>query len=134
MQTEIELHGGVFERELIYDHTTYLIARNVESEKYKTAVEWANIVIVNEDWLEDSISGGSIGFYSNSMKNFKTPFAIRTTHKLSELHDRTKQPMSQPPSQIPVFLSFNPSITVLFTIHFDCSLFDTEQNSRSYTS
>lgn len=60
MQAEIELHGGVFERELIYDHTTYLIARNVQSEKYKTAVEWSNIIIVNEDWLEDSISGGSI--------------------------------------------------------------------------
>lgn len=59
MQSEIELHGGVFERELVYDHTNYLIARNIQSEKYKTAVEWDSVIIVNEDWLSDSFSRGS---------------------------------------------------------------------------
>ena len=60
MQSEIELHGGIFERELVYDHTTYLIARNTQSEKYLTAVEWPNVIIVNEDWLNDSCHRGSL--------------------------------------------------------------------------
>ena len=47
MQSEIELHGGIFERDLVYDHTTYLIARNTQSEKYLTAVEWPNVIILN---------------------------------------------------------------------------------------
>ena len=60
MQSEIELHGGIFERDLVYDHTTYLIARNTQSEKYLTAVEWPNVIIVNEDWLNDSCHRGSL--------------------------------------------------------------------------
>lgn len=60
MQIEIELHGGVFERELVFDHTNYLITRNIHSEKYKTAVEWPQVTIVNEDWLSDSVQRGSM--------------------------------------------------------------------------
>ena len=50
----MELHGGIFERELVYDHTDYLIVRNTMSEKYKTAIEWKKVIIVNEYWVEDS--------------------------------------------------------------------------------
>lgn len=65
MQTEIEMHGGIFERELVFDHTNYLITRNIHSEKYKTAVEWPNVTIVNEDWLSDSVQRGSMTNITN---------------------------------------------------------------------
>ena len=55
----MELHGGIFERELVYDHTDYLIVRNTMSEKYKTAIEWKKVIIVNEYWVEDSTRCGS---------------------------------------------------------------------------
>ena len=55
----MELHGGIFERELVYDHTDYLIVRNTMSEKYKTAIEGKKVIIVNEYWVEDSTRCGS---------------------------------------------------------------------------
>ena len=59
IQSEVELHGGMFERELVYDHTNYLIVRNTMSEKYKTAIQWKKVIIVNEYWIQDSTRCGS---------------------------------------------------------------------------
>lgn len=55
MQAELERHGGVFEGNMLYDHTDYLIVRNIYSEKYRIALEWGTIILVNEYWFQDSV-------------------------------------------------------------------------------
>lgn len=55
MQAELERNGGVFEGNMLYDHTDYLIVRNIYSEKYRIALEWGNIILVNEYWFQDSV-------------------------------------------------------------------------------
>ena len=54
IQTEIDTHGGIFERQLVCNHTDYLIVRNTSSEKYRSALQW-NITVVNEYWLRDCL-------------------------------------------------------------------------------
>ena len=55
MQSELERNGGIFEGNMLYDHTDYLIVRNINSEKYRVALEWRTITMVNEFWFRDSI-------------------------------------------------------------------------------
>ena len=55
MQSELERNGGIFEGNMLYDHTDYLIVRNINSEKYRVALEWRTITMVNEFWFRDSV-------------------------------------------------------------------------------
>lgn len=73
IQSEVELHGGIFERELVYDHTNYLIARNTTSEKYLTAIQWKKVIIVNEYWIQDSTRCGSRHFLFPSILELMNP-------------------------------------------------------------
>lgn len=54
IQTAIVTNGGFFERQLVKDHTDYLIVRNTSSEKYRTALLW-KIITVNEYWISDCL-------------------------------------------------------------------------------
>ena len=44
------------------------------SEKYKTAIEWKKVIIVNEYWVEDSTRCGSCGPTSSLSVELLNPF------------------------------------------------------------
>lgn len=87
MQAELERHGGVFEGNMLYDHTDYLIVRNIYSEKYRIALEWGTIILVNEYWFQDSVR-------CNSTLSLLSVFLTIRTSKpdpLPELHANPRE-------------------------------------------
>lgn len=51
----IELHGGIFSGEMSKNTCTHLITSNNSGAKFRKAVEWGNIHVVDEKWLRKSI-------------------------------------------------------------------------------
>ena len=80
---EIDTHGGIFERQLQDNHTDYLIVRNTESEKYRSALLW-NITVVNEYWLRDCLHYNST-FKPISANSTNHSFRTNESIQLSEL-------------------------------------------------
>ncbi len=54
----IEKHGGKFSGEMRSGICTHLISDTSSGEKYRKAITWSNIAIVNSKWLEASVERG----------------------------------------------------------------------------
>lgn len=146
MQAELERHGGVFEGNMLYDHTDYLIVRNIYSEKYRIALEWGTIILVNEYWFQDSVRCNSTLLRFSHNQNFKTRSTTRTSRKPSRRR-RTKRPISpirtfdrswisKPPrpSPTPVYRSSSRSKAVESSAWLlTCRVFNAKQDDRAHT-
>lgn len=102
MQAEIERNGGVFEGNMLYDHTDYLIVRNIYSEKYRIALEWGTIILVNEYWFQDSIRCNSLFVLLNSQPELQNPIHYQNfTQTLEKAQDKAaNQPNPHVRSQL----------------------------------
>lgn len=49
-------HGGRFEASLKKQSATHLVAAEPQGEKYKRALEWKSVAVVNESWVHDSVA------------------------------------------------------------------------------